>query len=318
MKFPITAILPIYNCKERLARHLQSVTVWAETIQEIIVVDSGSRDGSLELAQEILTPLRARFLHNPPGLYQSWNAGIASATSPYTYISTVEDPITQRGLEHLMEVMTRYDADLVISPPEMKNHDGSETVVEKMPSNRLADSFLSNELKDRLLTRSESVALLCGFLPHGLLGSSASNLTRTSFLQQHPFPTDYGHCGDTAWGVAIAPLARIAFTTQHCAKFYCQTTFHAEDPSKQLARHRQLAALAFTSLKAEASHDPEVAVMLGWFESYDHSLQTLLSWLIREQVFKNQLEIMKAKYEGGILHYLLRAFRDESFKIFKK
>ncbi len=318
MKFPIAAILPIYNCRERLVRHLQSVTVWAETVQEIIVVDSGSSDGSLEFAQEILAPFGARFLHNPPGLYQSWNAGITLVTAPYSYISTVEDPITQEGLEHLMEVMTRYDADLVISPPEMRNHDGSEAVAEKMPANRLADSFLANGLKDRLLTRSESIALLCGFLPHGLLGSSASNLTRTSFLQQHPFPTDCGHCGDTAWGVKIAPMARIAFTARSCAQFYCQTSFHAEEPSKQLARHRQLAALALTSLRTQATHDHEAAVMLGWFESYDHSLQTLLSWLIREQVFKNQLEIMKAKYEGGILHYLIRAFRDESSKLLKR
>ena len=312
MKLPISALLPIFNCRERLERHLRSVVTWAATIEEIIVVDSGSSDGSLELAQEVLTPFGAKFLHNPPGLYQSWNAGIAAATAPWCYISTVEDPIIGRGLEHLLEVATRHEADVVISPPEMRNHNGTASVEEKMPANRLADALLSADLADRLLTRAECISLLCGFLPHGLLGSSASNLYRTLFLQRHPFPTDCGHCGDTAWGVTIAPLARIAFTPQPCARFYCQTSFRAEDPQKQVARHRQLAGLARTSLKVQAPHDPEVAVMLGWFDAQDHSTQTLWNWLSEQHDYQQHLQ---AKYEGGIFQYLRRAVRDEWKKL---
>jgi hypothetical protein len=275
-------------------------------------VDSGSSDGSLELAQKILAPFGARFIHHPPGLYQSWNAGIAGATAPWCYISTVEDPIGNEGLHHLLEVITRHNADVVISPPEMRNHDGSEPVEEKMPSNRLADSLRAVGLADRLLNRSEMIAMLCGFLPHGLLGSSASNLYRTSFLQQHPFPTNFGHCGDTAWGVTVAPLARIAFTPQHCSQFYCQTSFRAEDPEKQLIRHRQLADLARSALMAQAAQDPEVAVMLGWFEAHDHSSQVLWNWLSEQHSYQTHLQ---AKYEGGILQYLRRAMRDEWKKL---
>jgi len=309
MKFPISAVLPIYNCKAPLKRHLKKVASWATSMQEIIVVDSGSNDGSLELAQEELTSFGARFIHNPPGLYQSWNAGIAAATSPWCYISTVEDPITLEGLDHLFEVITRHDADIVISPPEMRNHDGGETVEEKMPSNRLAESFLHAGLSDRLLTRSESISLLCGFLPHGLLGSSASNLYRTSLIQKQPFPEDFGHCGDTAWGVMVSPVARIAFTPRQCASFFCQTSFRAEDPKKQLTRHRQLAELARTSLSARASQDP------GWFDSLDHSTRVLWNWLADQHEYQEHLH---AKYEGGIVQYLRRALRDEWKKQLQK
>jgi glycosyltransferase involved in cell wall biosynthesis len=312
MKLPITALLPIFNCRERLERHLRSVVTWADSVEEIIVVDSGSSDGTIELAKEALTPFAATFLHNPPGLYQSWNAGIAAATAPWCYISTVEDPISHEGISHLLEVVSRHDADLVISPPEMRNHDGSAPVEEKMPSTRLADSLRSAGLTDRLLTRAESISMLCGFLPHGLLGSSASNLYRTTFLQQHPFPTDFGHCGDTAWGVKVSPLARIAFTPHPCAQFYCQTNFRAEAPQKQLARHRQLAELARTSLTAQAPHDPEVAVMLGWFDAQDYSTQTLWNWLAEQHTYQEHLQ---AKYEGGIIQYLKRALRDEWKKL---
>jgi glycosyltransferase involved in cell wall biosynthesis len=43
----ITAIIPVYNCRERLERHLKGVFKWIHLVQEIIVVDSGSRDGTL-------------------------------------------------------------------------------------------------------------------------------------------------------------------------------------------------------------------------------------------------------------------------------
>ena len=220
MKLPISAVLPIYNCRERLERHLQSVVTWAPSVQELIVVDSGSTDGTLELAREILPPLGAIFIHNPPGLYQSWNAGIAAATSPWCYITTVEDPIATEGLHHLLEVASHHDADVVISPPEMRNDDGSKPVEAKMPANHLATAFLSAGIADRPLNRAETIALLCGLLPHGLLGSSASNLYRTSFLQSHPFPADFGHCGDTAWGLRVAPFVKASFTPRFCAKFH--------------------------------------------------------------------------------------------------
>jgi len=312
MKFPISAVLPIYNCEVPLRRHLKNVALWASSVQEIIVVDSGSTDGSLEQAREELNSFGARFIHNPPGLYQSWNAGIAAATSPWCYISTVEDPISLEGLNHLFEVITRYDADVVISPPEMRNQNGVEPVEEKMPSNRLSDSFLNNAIADRLLTRSETIALLCGFLPHGILGSSASNLYRTSLIQKQPFPEDFGHCGDTAWGVTVSPVARIAFTPKECAQFYCQTSFRPENPTEQLLRHRRLADLARSSLMAHASFNPEVAVMLGWFTALDHSTELLWNWLSEQHTYQKNLQ---AKYEGGIISYLTRAFCDEWKKL---
>lgn len=317
-RLPISVLLPIYNCKEPLARHLKSVSSWAESVQELIVIDSGSRDGSLEAAKEILSPFGAKFLHHPPGLYQSWNAGLAMATAPWCYFSTVEDPITLDGLQHLVEVSTRHDADITISPPEMRNHDGTEAVAHQMPSNRLAKILGKIGVTERVLSRTETIALFCGSLPDGLLGSSASNLYRTSFLSSHPFPTDFGHCGDTAWGLLISPEARVAFTTHPCARFYLQTKFSTLHPEAQLKRHRQFSELANSSLQSFAEEDSEIAVMLAWFEAHDHSTQILMDWLVREHVYQEQLEALKAKYEGGILQYLRRAFRDELARFFRR
>jgi hypothetical protein len=265
-------------------------------------------DGTLELAQEVLTPLGARFIHNPPGLYQSWNAGITAATAPWCYISTVEDPITPGGLVHLLEVATRHDADVVISPPEMRNHDGSAPVEEKMPSNRLAEAFLSADLSDRVLNRAETIANLCGFLPHGLLGSSASNLYKTSFLQKHPFPTDFGHCGDTAWGATVAPVAKVAFTPLACARFYCQTEHASRSRKQQQELARRLSELASQSLDAAVDSNPELAPLKGWLNNHSFYSGELWELLAEHQAYQEHLQ---TKYSGGIRQYLKRAIQDE-------
>jgi glycosyltransferase involved in cell wall biosynthesis len=302
MPLPISAVLPIFNCRERLVRHLKNVVTWAADVQEIIVVDSGSRDGSLEVAKEILSPFEAKFLHHPPGLYQSWNAGIATATAPWCYISTVEDPVLSGGLAHLCEVATRLDGDVVISPPEMRNEDGGRPAERMMPGVLLEKSLIKSGYGDRILERTEIIALMCGFSPCGLLGSSASNLYKTSFLQKNPFPTDYGMAGDTAWGITVSPFVKAVFTPVKCAQFYCQTKWGKKTASDEFRLIRKLEDLVSLTLAAHSSDSPEIAIMSGWHAYHLHH-------------FRGYYERI-AKYQGGIIPYIGRAFRDELNKLF--
>ena len=97
-----------------------------------------------------------------------------------------------------------------------------------------------------------------------------------------------------------------------------QTTHRKLDPQELLARHRAFARRAEKALREGASKDIGTAAMLAWFESYDCSQEALMDWLIRENVYQTQLEAIKAKYEGGILQYLKRAFRDECLRLLGK
>jgi hypothetical protein len=220
----------------------------------------------------------------------------------------VEDPISTEGLSHLLDVASRHDSDVVISPPEMMNHDGTAPVDDKMPSNRLAEAFISEGLFDNPLNRAETITNLCGFLPHGLLGSSASNLYRTSFLQHHPFPTDFGHCGDTAWGAIVAPVANVAFTPISCARFYCQTEHASRSREQQRDLARRLSNLAIKSLDAAAASNPELALLKGWLDNHSFYSGGLWELIAEHQSYQEHLQ---AKYGGGIRQYLKRAIRDE-------
>jgi hypothetical protein len=284
-------------------------------VTELIVVDSRSTDGTWELVKEVLPPFGATLVQHPPGLYQSWNAGIAAARSPWCYISTVEDPISTEGISHLLEVAKRHDPDVVISPPEMMNEDGSVPSDRLMPGNSLQKALAQAGVNERMLTRTETVMMLCGFIPSGLLGSSASNLYRTSFLQKYPFPTDYGHCGDTAWGLSVAPFVNIAFTTRICARFYCQGNWSSKAPSDHLSLHEKMANLCTIAL-AEYSHlDSSIPSLQGWFEFHRKNCWDYWNWICSEQERKEHLE---KKYEGGLFGYFPRFFRDEIRKLMKR
>jgi glycosyltransferase involved in cell wall biosynthesis len=287
----ISLIIPIYNCCERLKRHLKGVLTWIHLVEEVIVVDSGSTDGTFELAHKVLSPFGAKFIHNPPGLYQSWNAGIAAATKKWIYFSTVEDPITTDGLTHLHNVIDAYDADIIISPPDMRNHDGSETIDSLMPSNFLHKSYVQNGISHHLLSRIESILLMVGFPPSGLIGSSASNLYRTELLQKNPFPQEYGHCGDTAWAISIAPFAKVAFTTQKCAQFYVQTSHVRLDPLSQKNRFEALMQLASEALNRYSNQSIEISTVLGWINFYRYAGSAIWDWMVCIEGYNKELVI---------------------------
>jgi glycosyltransferase involved in cell wall biosynthesis len=298
----ISTVLPIYNCRERLERHLLGVTKWLDLVSEVIVVDSGSADGSLELAQEVLKPYNARFIHNPPGLYQSWNAGVAAGSKKWLYFSTVEDPITAQGLSHLLDVITTHDTDVVISPPEMRNQDGTQLLSSTMPSNELAKRFQEAGLQDRVLSRAESIILLCGMLPHGILGSSASNLYRTSFLKQHPFPTDFGHIGDTAWGISVSTKVKIAFTAVQCAKFLTQTRHSGTDPDSQKNLHQKLSQLAVETLRESLLKDPEITTLAGWMKFSNDIASHQWEWIAELNKYNQDLLQEIKKMEENVVN----------------
>ena len=104
-RLPIGVVMPTLNCRARLEQHLAAMQGWAEQVEEIVVVDSFSEDGSLEWLKERLRLPHVRFLNHPRGLYPSWNFGLAQLHSAHAYISTVGDAITPEGLRHLFRVM---------------------------------------------------------------------------------------------------------------------------------------------------------------------------------------------------------------------
>jgi len=207
---PIGVVIPTRNSASLVPEHLETMRDWLDQVQEVVVVDSFSKDGTLELLKAGLRHSDLRILDHPPGLYQSWNYGIAQIKSEYCYVSTVGDAITREGLEHLAEVIARLRSDVVISKPRFIDVNGGPISSPRWPIDDVTSTLRVREP----IALSELGLFLFTLVNYrdAILGSSASNLYRTRCLQEKPFPVDYGTAGDGGWGLEHCLKIRLAVT----------------------------------------------------------------------------------------------------------
>lgn len=232
-ELPVSVIVPTRNEGARIAQHLDALQDWVSRVHEVIAVDSESSDGTLEILEtRIAGQPNGCVITRPRGLYAAWNFAVREASAEYVYFATVGDVPTDGALDHLVEVARAFEADVVISPPRMRE-DGSDAS-ESWPIHALIEHLPGDDpvRLDPML----KLMLVFGFEPgQGILGSSASNLYRREFLLQHPFPEDSGHGGDTVWGCRYAQDARMVVTPRVCAEFQFEGRASGYDSPDQQA-----------------------------------------------------------------------------------
>ena len=229
----ISVVIPVYQSAERLPEHIESLRRLRPMIHEFIWVITESPDGSHEIAREAAKELGGQILEVPRGLYQAWNSGIARASGDFIYISTIGDTITPQGLNALSHCLNKTKADVVFSPPtifpssraNLKHSKHWPVFVFRRVLNRFSGVLLPTE-KAALMQSISGVS--------GLLGSCASCLFSTFFLQCRPFPTDHHHYGDTAWTFQNLPEMRLAYYPKPVAQF----TIHDHSTKKTVTKQQ--------------------------------------------------------------------------------
>jgi glycosyltransferase involved in cell wall biosynthesis len=276
---PISVLVPTRNSMPLLPGHIQSMRPWLELAEEIVVVDSHSQDGTPELLERELGGPRLRLLSHPPGLYQSWNFGIAQCRAKYIYISTVGDAVTRPGLEELAAAAEMLSADITLSPPRMVTVAG-EPKGKTWPIHSLIEQ-LGLAAPVSLHGAGAQLFAFTNLL-RGILGSSASNLYRTETLQRFPFRTDFGTAGDLAWGLEHAAEVRWAIVPRAFSTF----VFHPKAYSKRdyavEGFHEKCLALAKETLGRAAfrgNSGDEAREMTSIVDAWDHYLQARRTFL---------------------------------------
>ena len=186
------------NCIGEISEHIQALNKWIVQVNEVIVIDSESSDGTIERLREDLTHPNIRFINHPPGLYQSWNRAVQVATSKYVYFATVSDKIEFATLEKLYHTAESSNASVVLSAPNIVCPSGKK-LNKRWPLHRFIKSRGLTE--PYCPTHVERLIHNTINLPGTLIGSSASNLYKTETLQRYPFPLDCGNTGDSAWAI---------------------------------------------------------------------------------------------------------------------
>jgi len=172
----LSVILPIYNVSAYLRECLDSVV--RQTLQEleIICVNDGSTDNSLEIIREYeRTDDRIVVLNGPNGGYgKAMNRGLDRANGEYVAIVEPDDYVVPEMFEELYETAKRNDLDLVKADfyRFTRDDDGTE--------------HLRYELLDR--TKSRYGELLCPAENPQCIRfamNTWSGIYRREFLEEH-------------------------------------------------------------------------------------------------------------------------------------
>jgi len=204
---PLGVLIPTRNSMHLLEDHLTALRPWLHRVQEVVVIDSQSSDGTPEYLHKNLDGPSVRCLSHPPGLYESWNYGLRHIRAPWTYIATVGDNMPEATITTLLAVGQENHSDLVISPPTLVSANGKQ-LNKQWPLHKYIE--WKGTSSPGQINGLELFLWNVLSVPGSLLGSSASNIYRTEYMQAHPFPAGYRHACDTAWAIRNSFEARWA------------------------------------------------------------------------------------------------------------
>ena len=263
-----------------MERHLEAMEQWIDLAHEIIVVDSRSTDGTLDLIRRRLSHPNVSIIERDRGLYASWNEGIAATTGDWIYVSTAGDTIERDQLLRLRRCGEASRADVVISPCTFVNEAGLALTAKARRNPSLHQEIGGH---DSVLLPPPVVRHLAfrSAGTHALLGSCASDLFRGDFLRARPFPLDYGTHGDTAWTLRHAHEMHLCVVPEIGSTFCIHAKESTESKSSLMSTLDRMFEAEIRSGVSEA--ECELALKLRGLmrlrrEAW-HERRSLLSWL---------------------------------------
>ena len=117
MEEKLSVVIPVYNSEPYIRRALDSVLGQTCPVHEVVCVDDGSTDGSLEILKEYAKrDKRVKIIQKENGGSTSARkAGAAHATGAYLAFVDSDDFVEPLMYEEMLALAVRCDADLVTS-----------------------------------------------------------------------------------------------------------------------------------------------------------------------------------------------------------
>lgn len=122
----ISIVIPIYNAEDHLQRCVDSVLNQTEKNIEIILVDDGSKDNSIEICKNYLNQdKRVQLIHQEnSGVSAARNRGIEQACGEYIGFIDSDDWIEPNMYECLLREANQASADIVMCDARIVYEDG--------------------------------------------------------------------------------------------------------------------------------------------------------------------------------------------------
>ena len=197
----ISIITITYNAERWLERTMKSVLAQTYKEYEYIIVDGGSKDGTVEIIKRLEPQFEGRLSwRSEPdkGLYDAMNKGIQRAKGDFVWFMNAGDEIyAPETLAHIVEAAATDDTDIVYGKACIVNAEGVKV-------SEHHKSTPPNLQRKHLL--------------NGLVVCHQAILVRRSIADK--YNTDYRICADYDWVVrAVTASRKNAYLDEYVCKF---------------------------------------------------------------------------------------------------
>lgn len=204
MEPEITIIIPAYNASAYLAESISSVIQQTFTSWELIIVNDGSTDNTVEIVKRFLSDNRIKLISQQnKGVSAARNAGIRAAAGKYIGFLDADDYLLENDLQRKLEVLSKNPLiDFVYSDVidcdsnlnQVKVQKGVETV---------------NLLREALSWRKEVIPTL----PSNVVGKASL------FKETIQFDENLSNCADRFMKIELAANAIGAYIPESLVKY---------------------------------------------------------------------------------------------------
>ena len=143
----VSIVVPIYNMGDSIEICVESLLKQSYKNLEIILVDDGSTDNSLEICNKIKeSDHRVKVFHTENrGSGPARNTGILNSTGRYIYFPDADDKLKQNAISVFVEAMTNENNDLIVSGCSSLNSKGMEVLKKSYPDLILSGEKIRND-----------------------------------------------------------------------------------------------------------------------------------------------------------------------------
>ncbi len=207
----VSVILPNYNYAHYLDLRIQSILNQTFTDLELIIVDDGSSDNSLEIISKYSADPRVRVIPEPVNSgspYITWNKGVALARGEYVWIAEADDLSSPYFLSALLKVLEQ-DSSIVLAYCQswIINENGQAVALNLARTSDLSSiRWLNDYIEDGCTEISNYF-----FIRNYISNASAVVFKRDAYLREGGADETMRLCADALQWVRIMQQGRIAY-----------------------------------------------------------------------------------------------------------
>ena len=237
MNIELSIVIPAYNVEKFLAKCIDSILLQNKDSYEIILVDDGSKDRTLEMCDlyEQLYPNIHVYHKQNGGLSDARNFGIERAQGEYIVLIDSDDYIHPQYCERLLSIARENDSDIVVC--------GFSKVFEK-------DEVMHNDRRGEIQNYSSREAIEQLFFSDRMMNYAWNKLYKTSLFEgiRYPLGKRWEDIGTT---YKLFRNARIISYTPDRLYYYVQRegSITSSNELKNVLDQYDLCSLRFEDLK---------------------------------------------------------------------